>query len=74
MENVQNNQLTFQQAMTRLDQIVDALNNPNLELEQAMQLFKEGLALSRQCEDQLKHFENEMNQLIRAENRTDLAA
>ncbi|MCF0246216.1 MAG: exodeoxyribonuclease VII small subunit [Ileibacterium sp.] len=62
MEN-QNN-LTFQQAMSRLDSIVEQLNNSSLELETAMSLFKEGLALSKQCESQLKQFETQMNELL----------
>lgn len=57
-------QLTFQQAMMRLDEIVKQLNSGNLELEQAMELFEEGLKLTQQCEVQLKAFENKMNTLI----------
>lgn len=40
--------LTFQQSMNRLQEIVSQLSNPQLELEQAMDLFQEGLQLSRQ--------------------------
>ena len=57
-------ELTFQQAMLRLDAIVKQLNNGSLELEQAMSLFEEGLKLTQQCEIQLKQFENKMNTLI----------
>ena len=57
-------QLTFQQAMVRLDEIVPQLNSGNLELEKAMELFEEGLKLTQQCEVQLKAFENKMNTLI----------
>ncbi|MGM9960029.1 MAG: exodeoxyribonuclease VII small subunit [Allobaculum sp.] len=56
--------LSFQQSMNRLDQIVNLLGNPNVELEEAMALFKEGLELSRTCQKQLDFFEHEMNQLI----------
>lgn len=57
-------QLTFQQAMMRLDEIVRQLNSGSLELEKAMELFEEGLKLTQQCELQLKAFENRMNTLI----------
>ena len=57
-------QLTFQQAMVRLDEIVRQLNSGNLELEKAMELFEEGLKLTQQCEVQLKAFENKVNTLI----------
>lgn len=56
--------LTFQQAMSRLEKIVEQLNSPSLELEQAMDLFREGLMLSKRCQKQLDHFEKEMNDLI----------
>lgn len=57
-------QLKFQEAMSRLDEIVDLLNNNELELEEAMSLFEEGLKLSTQCEKQLKKFETKMDQLV----------
>lgn len=56
--------LTFQQSMNRLEQIVNELNNPQVELENAMALFKEGLELSKSCQSQLESFETQMNELI----------
>lgn len=57
-------QLKFQEAISRLDEIVALLNNNELELEEAMSLFEEGLKLSTQCEKQLKKFETKMDQLV----------
>lgn len=57
-------QMKFQEAMKRLDEIVTLLNNNELELEEAMSLFEEGLKLSTQCEKQLKKFETKMDQLM----------
>ena len=57
-------QYTFQEAMDRLDEIVNQLNSSKLELEEAMKLFEEGLKLSKQCEEQLKSFETKMNTLL----------
>ena len=57
-------QMKFQEAMKRLDEIVAVLNNNELELEEAMSLFEEGLKLSTQCEKQLKKFETKMDQLM----------
>lgn len=57
-------QMKFQEAMKRLDEIVVLLNNNELELEEAMSLFEEGLKLSVQCEKQLKKFETKMDQLM----------
>ena len=57
-------QMKFQEAMKRLDEIVALLNNNELELEEAMSLFEEGLKLSAQSEKQLKKFETKMDQLM----------
>ena len=65
-------QLKFQEAMKRLDEIVALLNNNNeLELEEAMSLFEEGLKLSAQCEKQLKKFETKMDQLMEVNQDVD---
>lgn len=63
--------MKFQDAMNRLDEIVALLNNSSLELEEAMKYFEEGLALSKQCEKQLKQFENKMDQLMVAKENDD---
>lgn len=64
-------QLKFQEAMKRLDEIVALLNNNELELEEAMSLFEEGLKLSSQCEKQLKKFETKMDQLMEVNQDVD---
>lgn len=64
-------QLKFQEAMSRLDEIVALLNNNELELEEAMSLFEEGLKLSTQCEKQLKKFEEKMDQLVEVNQNVD---
>ena len=64
-------QLKFQEAMSRLDEIVALLNNNELELEEAMSLFEEGLKLSTQCEKQLKKFETKMDQLMEVNQDVD---
>ena len=57
--------MKFQEAMKRLDVIVSQLNNNELELEDAMSLFEEGIQLSKQCEKQLKEFEEKMDSLLK---------
>ena len=63
-------QLKFQEAMKRLDAIVNQLNDQDLELETAMDLFEEGLMLSRQCSRQLEAFETKVNQLMEVQEET----
>lgn len=63
-------QLKFQEAMKRLDAIVNQLNDQDLELETAMDLFEEGLKLSKQCSRQLEAFETKVNQLMEVQEET----
>ncbi|WP_296240205.1 exodeoxyribonuclease VII small subunit [uncultured Faecalicoccus sp.] len=63
-------QLKFQEAMKRLDEIVNQLNDQDLELETAMDLFEEGLKLSKQCSKQLEAFETKVNQLMEVQEET----
>ncbi len=60
--------MKFQEAMNRLDDIVTKLNKNDCELEDAMDLFTEGLNLCTQCEKQLKAFENKISELTKKEN------
>ena len=63
--------MKFQEAMKRLDEIVSLLNGNNLELEDAIVLFEEGIKLSNQCENQLKEFETKMNDLMKQEDTNE---
>ena len=65
--------MKFQEAMNRLDEIVTLLNNNQLELEEAMSLFEEGIKLSNQCDKQLKEFEMKMDVLLKVEAQNDSA-
>ena len=55
---------TFKQSMERLDVIIEALDRNEIELEDAIQLFEEGLQLVKNCDAQLKQFEQRMNVLL----------
>lgn len=46
-------QLTFEQSITRLDEIAALLDNGDLPLEQSIKLFSEGAALLGNCEAKL---------------------
>lgn len=55
---------TFRNAMERLDEIVSGLEKNEMELEEAIQLFEEGLKLLQSCDQQLKDFEERVNTLL----------
>lgn len=54
----------FKEAMNRLEEIVSMLERNEIELEQAMQLFEEGLQLIKSCDTQLNEFENKVQALL----------
>lgn len=62
---------TFQQAMNRLQEIVQLLDQGDLELEKAMELFIEGNKLTIQCQNQLNEFEKKMEEFVNKENNND---
>lgn len=54
----------FKQSMLRLEEIIARLEKNEIELEEAISLFEEGLQLVNQCDGQLKNFENRVAQLL----------
>lgn len=56
--------LPFKKSMNRLEEIVDALEKNEIELEEAITLFEEGLQLVNTCDLQLKNFENKVQELL----------
>lgn len=46
--------MTFEENLTRLDDIVGQLENDKLPLEKALELYKEGIDLSVDCKKSLE--------------------
>ncbi|WP_416324855.1 exodeoxyribonuclease VII small subunit [[Eubacterium] hominis] len=55
---------SFKSSMSRLNEIVASLEKNDLELEEAIVLFEEGLQLVHSCDGQLKDFENKVATLL----------
>ncbi len=56
---------SFKQSMNRLEEIVDCLEKNEIELEEAITLFEEGLKLVNSCNGQLTQFENKVSELLK---------
>ena len=52
--------LTFEQALSRLELVVEAMENEETTLEKSIALYKEGVKLSGHCEEILSKFEAEI--------------
>ena len=55
---------TFEQALERLEEIVNQLEGGDLELEAALEAFERGVALTRRCAGQLDEAERRIEQLV----------
>lgn len=65
-ENQRNkyDELTFEEALKRLEEVVQKLEDGDAPLEQAIELFQEGMALSKRCSHQLDAVERRIEMLM----------
>ena len=56
--------LRFEQALERLEKIVDQLENGKLSLEDSIARFEEGVTLSKHLEGELKRAEKRVEELV----------
>ena len=63
--------MNFEEAMARLSQIVEKLENGEETLEEAMKLFEEGAKLSAQCYQILEKAQQKVTELTAVEEETE---
>ena len=56
--------LTFEQALARLEVIVKSLENGTAPLDDSLSMFEEGISLVRFCSDKLVNAENKIKVLV----------
>ncbi len=56
--------MDFEKKLGRLEQIVQKMEKGELELEESLKLFEEGVKLSRDCHSQLNEAEVKVKKLI----------
>jgi exodeoxyribonuclease VII small subunit len=59
--------IKFEDALGRLEQIVDTLEAGNLPLEESLKVFEEGVLLARRCSKYLEEAERRIELLTRDE-------
>lgn len=62
--NQEETKLTFEEAMGKLEEIVLRLENGDVPLEQAIELFQEGMKLSQLCGQKLEQVERKIEMLV----------
>ncbi|HEV7680590.1 MAG TPA: exodeoxyribonuclease VII small subunit [Pyrinomonadaceae bacterium] len=56
---------TFEASLEALEEIVHQLEDGDLPLEKSLELFEDGIRLSRQCQDRLNQAERRIEVLLR---------
>ena len=59
-----NNNNNFEESMKDLELIVDKLEKGEQNLEKSLQLFEEGVEISKKLNDQLKNAEKKVSELM----------
>ena len=65
MKEGQEQQRSFEASLEALEQIVRQLESGDLPLEQSLELFEQGVRLSRECQDRLSQAERRIEVLLR---------
>lgn len=63
--------LTFEEAMEKLEVIVEKLEEGDVPLEEAINIYKQGMELSKLCHDKLKNVESQLTQILTEDGRKE---
>lgn len=63
---------TFEEAMNRLEEIIKLLENNQTSLENSVELFQEGITLTKLCSDKLQTIENKVAKILVDDTLEDL--
>jgi len=65
-------ELSYEEALQKLEKIVRRLEDPEIALEESLALFQEGIALSRYCRDKLTEIEYKVEYLLKEEQQNSI--
>lgn len=65
---IDSNNLTFESASARLEEIVKILERGNSSLDESLKLYEEGVLLVRFCNDSLDNAEKKIKMLVADSN------
>jgi exodeoxyribonuclease VII small subunit len=68
MELIMTDEIKFEDAMTRLEEIVEELESGELSLEESLSAFEEGIKLSKICAKMLNEAERKVEILMKGED------
>lgn len=65
---------SFESSLTQLEKVVRDLESGDLPLERSLELFEQGVRLSRECQERLQHAERRIEMLLEDEAGQPLVA
>jgi len=57
--------MSFEESLKRLEEIVEAFESGDLSLEESVNLFKEGVELTKFCKQKINSAETEVKKLVK---------
>ena len=60
-------ELTFEESLKRLEEIIDQLESGEIDLEKSVELYEKGMVLKNNCDEKLKKVELQIKK-IKLEN------
>jgi len=67
---VKNNNV-FEEKIKKLENIVETMEKEELGIEKTLELFQEGMGLSRECKKIMENIELKVNKIMASENMTE---
>ncbi len=64
-------ELSFEEAMEKLEEVVSKLEQGDVPLEEAISMFQEGMTLSKLCHDKLKSVEDSMDRILHQDGKVE---
>lgn len=65
MQNKENKELNFEEALTKLETIVNDMESKKLSLDEMMKAYEEGKTLSNICTEKLSAYEKKIEILVK---------
>lgn len=65
-------ELSFEEAMEKLEEVVEKLEQGDVPLEKAISMFQEGMSLSKLCHDKLKNVEKSMDRILHEDGEVEI--
>lgn len=63
--------LTFEEAMEKLEQVVEVLEEGDVPLEEAIAKYKEGMELAKICHQKLTNVEEQLTEILKENGETE---